>query len=308
MWFSGCAAPGRSVARTEMKSVSPAQALRVFDRVDALVQTRHFSRQFNGADWPALRNHYRPLVAAAADDAEVYRLVNEMLAALHDSHTYAHSPTHQVVMSLPEERSAGTPSSTGHESRVLRGGVLYVRFDHFDAASARWLQQQISMYHDAPGFVIDLRRNNGGLITAGQKIVGSFFDRRVSMGIIVPRSGHTSMERSKFRRAPYLGPVVVLIGSHSYSSAEVFADVVQHYGRALVVGQESAGQVRGSRRFGLPGGGELQLSVSDYRRLDGRPLEGAGVVPDFSVEPSPDDFDLEVDPSVAAALRALGSD
>lgn len=307
VWVTGCASTARSIGGLESAPFSTTEALQVFDRVDYLVQTRHFSRQFNGANWPALQSQYRPLIAAAADDEEVYRLLNEMLRSLHDSHTYAHCPVHHPVVSFPEERAVATSAPIGHGANVLANGVLYLRFDHFDADSVRWLERQISAHREAPGLVIDLRRNIGGLVTSGQQMVGSFFDHRVPMGLVIPRSGRAYVEQSKVRRIRYLGPLCLLIGPHSYSSAEVFADVLQSQRRATTVGEQTAGQVRGSRHFGLPDGGNLQLSVSDYRRLDGRPLEGCGVAPDVVVLPAPEDFDLARDPTVRVALDVLAA-
>lgn len=70
--------------------------LRVFHRVWDLVNRKHYDPKFLGAAWGDLGVKYAPLAAAATDTAALYRVLNEMLEPLNDSHTQAQSP-HQAV-------------------------------------------------------------------------------------------------------------------------------------------------------------------------------------------------------------------
>ena len=100
--------------------------------------------------------------------------------------------------------------------------------------------------------------------------------------------------------------LVVLIGPSTGSAAEIFAHVMQHYGRATIVGRRTAGAVIVSRTYSLPGGGKLQVPIQDYRGLDEKRLEGRGVTPDVAV-PSPALADLRAgrDPDLEKALAAF---
>jgi len=76
-------------------SFSPTLAegnLKVFDSVWVAVNEKYFDVRFNGADWAHARETFRPHAMAAANEQELYRIINLMLDELHDPHTYAVSP------------------------------------------------------------------------------------------------------------------------------------------------------------------------------------------------------------------------
>lgn len=194
-------------------------------------------------------------------------------------------------------------------SRELPGGHRYLRFDKFNRESVSWLSQQLKEHRDAPGIVLDLRENPGGYIYTFKLAVGEFFNRRVAMGQFIRRSGRISQAHGlPFFSARYPGRVVVLTSAATGSAAEIFAHVLQHKGRATIVGRRTAGAVIVSRSYPLPGGGTLQVPIQDYRGLDGRRLEGRGVLPDIGVpQPGLDDLRNGRDPDLETALAALSS-
>lgn len=59
----------------------------VFDQVWRLVDQHFYDRNFRGQDWTALREQYRPLAEAAADDDAQAKVIADMLAELGASHT-----------------------------------------------------------------------------------------------------------------------------------------------------------------------------------------------------------------------------
>ena len=61
--------------------------LAVFDEVWDLVNRRFYDSKFNGVDWPAMRDKYRPLAEAAPDEDAQAKIIDRMLAELGASHT-----------------------------------------------------------------------------------------------------------------------------------------------------------------------------------------------------------------------------
>lgn len=106
----GCALPSlpRS-ARPEVATLAAAERSRaernlaVFERVWGLVAAKHYEPRFAGVDWSAAAAEFAPRAAAARDERELYRVLNEMLEPLHDSHTHALRPD-QVVERRTEQR------------------------------------------------------------------------------------------------------------------------------------------------------------------------------------------------------------
>ena len=65
---------------------------RVFNEVASTVSVRYYDRAFHGLNWDAVVAEYRGKVAAAPTESERYRLLQQMLARLRDSHTAVFSP------------------------------------------------------------------------------------------------------------------------------------------------------------------------------------------------------------------------
>ena len=193
------------------------------------------------------------------------------------------------------------------EARTLPGGFVYLRFDEFDWSRMRWLSRQLKAHREAPGVVIDLRQNAGGMLLSLDLVLGEFFERGFVYAESVDREGG----RHKLRvltlgSAHYRGRVAVLVGRFSASAAEIFAAAVQEQRRGTVVGRRTVGDVLSARMRSLPDGGILEYSDRDLHTAAGRRLEGSGVTPD--VEPPPlalDDLRSGRDPDLEAALRVL---
>ncbi len=196
--------------------------------------------------------------------------------------------------------------SPRRESRLLDDGTLYVRFEKFDMETIRWLSRQLETHRDAPGAVVDLRDNPGGLLVSARFAIAEFFPRRVDIGTFVRRGGRERDTGSlTWGSARFEAPVVVLVDEGSASAAEIFAHVLQHHGRAMVVGRRTAGAVIAAMEYRLPDGGLIQVAVMDYLGLDGKRLEGAGVTPDVSVDVSLADLRRGHDAVLEGAREAL---
>lgn len=190
--------------------------------------------------------------------------------------------------------------------RELPGGLVYLRFDGFDARDRRWLGEQLQAHRTAPGVIIDLRYNPGGETWSLGISLGEFFARQADCGAFTTRAGARAVKNSwQLGSARYAGRVAVLVDSGTASAAEIFSAVLQEHGRAVIVGRKTAGAVLASRYYGLPDGGELQLSVEDYVTPRGRRLEGAGVTPDVPAKLTLADLRAGRDPDLAAAVQAL---
>lgn len=164
-------------------------------------------------------------------------------------------------------------------------GWVYLRFDEFAPIYREWLKNCLKYYADAPGIILDLRNNGGGDVATLERVLRDLMPDRVRYGTFVTRGGRRDDEKSVWLGgARYAGPLAVLIGPGSASSAEILAYALKHYKRAVLIGEPTAGVVIASQYFSLRDGGELQLGTFDFRTLDGGRLEGNGVTPDIPVE------------------------
>ena len=200
------------------------------------------------------------------------------------------------------------------ESRLLPGGYLYLRFDKFNHASLIWVRQQLKEHRKAPGVIVDLRFNPGGLRWALHCLLNEFFPRAIGIGTTIDRTQTKKMTsslswwyRESWGAAHYGGQLAVLVSPGSASCSEVFAAVVQDKHRGIVIGPgRTKGAVQLARIFELPDEGSLSVAIQHYLSPAGKTLEGVGVQPDLVVSAiTAADLRAGMDTHIKTALAAL---
>lgn len=175
------------------------------------------------------------------------------------------------------------PQYSEIESKRLSGGIGYIRFNVFVISLMDRIRAAIRSMPDAPGIIIDVRGNPGGLGGMAPGIAGVLEKQQTSLGTMHMRSGHVNF--SVFPQpGAYLGPVVVLTDGGSASTSEIFAGGMQEIGRAVVVGERTTGAALPSYFQKLPTGALFQYAIADFKTPKGTLIEGRGVAPDVEVK------------------------
>jgi carboxyl-terminal processing protease len=190
------------------------------------------------------------------------------------------------------------------ESRRLRNGVGYIRFNLFVAPALDKFCAALREMRDAPGVVIDLRGNRGGLLGLVYGLGGLLETRDVSFGVMRTRAGRFELQVNP-QKNPYRGQVAVLIDSTTQSAGEIFAGGLEESGRAVVVGERSAGATLPSAAKELPTGAILQYAFADFVTANGNLLEGHGVNPNVPIKLSRRSLLAGHDPQLEAALNKI---
>jgi carboxyl-terminal processing protease len=81
--------------------------LAVFDDVWETIRARYYDASFNGLDWEAERERFRPQAAEAKTSAEFYEVLRRMLGALRDSHTRVYAPEEKFDWQHPRVVTTG---------------------------------------------------------------------------------------------------------------------------------------------------------------------------------------------------------
>lgn len=202
----------------------------------------------------------------------------------------------------------GLPSVYGEvESRWLPGRVGYIRLGTFLDALYPDVHRVLETMRDATGIVIDLRGNGGGQDHMGRRIAGRFVDRRLPFAVSVQRGRTDTLFVAPHGR-PLTNALVVLVDRTSSSASEQFAAGLQALGRAVVVGERTAGRDLESRVTRLPSGGALQYAYGEIRTPRGLVIEGRGVTPDREVVTTRASLlagtDAQLDAAAALARRS----
>jgi carboxyl-terminal processing protease len=173
-------------------------------------------------------------------------------------------------------------------SQSIENGIGVMRIDQFNATTAADLEQAAldlkrKLGPGAPGFVLDLRDNPGGMLDQAVAVADLF----ITSGDILNTDGRHPNSRQHYaadRRDILDGkPLVLLINSHSASAAEIVAAALEDSGRALVVGSNSYGKGSVQTVTRLPNDGELLLTWALFYAPSGYRIHGIGVTPEVCV-------------------------
>jgi carboxyl-terminal processing protease len=171
----------------------------------------------------------------------------------------------------------------------MEGEFGYLRISTFNENTGRELTEAIGrIRRDNPavkGFVLDLRNNGGGLLTAAIDVSDAFLER----GEIVSQRGRRpdQIERYAARPGDLTGglPLVVLINYGSASASEIVAGALKDQERATLVGLTSFGKGSVQTVIPLGGGrdGALSITTARYYTPSGASIQKIGIEPDLEV-------------------------
>ncbi len=192
------------------------------------------------------------------------------------------------------------------EQRTLDNGIGYFRFNAFmhPPLVMGQFNQFMTDHMDAPGIIIDVRANGGGMGEIAVGMIGWLMQgERQSLGKIVLRNQELKMI-ARPRATTYDGAVVVLIDEMSVSAAEFFAQGIKQATNARLIGTRTAGAVLGSQIEKLPNGDGFQFAAANFITADtGETLEGIGVPPHETVAPDRQSLLAGKDPAIEAAVQ-----
>ncbi len=174
------------------------------------------------------------------------------------------------------------------ESRALADGAGYIEFNEFlePASIMPKFEAAMKSFHDAPGVILDLRGNRGGIGIMAMGIAGFFIDKPgQKLGEMRMRDAILNFVISP-RPETYAGPLAVLVDQGSASTSEILAGGLQDLGRARIFGVRTMGAALPSDIIRLPNGDGFQYAQASYTSVGGKVLEGAGVTPDVVIEPT----------------------
>jgi len=196
-------------------------------------------------------------------------------------------------------------------AKMIEPGFAFVRIAQFQERTVDDLVKQVGeLYKQAPlkGLVLDLRNDPGGLLHSAVGVSAAFLQPRA---LVVSTDGRNEDSRRRFIAAPedYLRgrgedvlqklppqvksvPMIVLVNGASASASEIVAGALQDHKRATVIGTQTFG--KGSVQTIIPlrldgeGPAAIKLTTARYYTPNGRSIQAKGIVPDFSVEDTPE--------------------
>ncbi len=94
---------------------------------------------------------------------------------------------------------------------------------------------KIKKENNLKGIILDLRNNAGGLLPQAVSVAGLFMKKGVVVSV-KDNTGFIQKLRNTEMNISWDGPLIILTNKASASAAEIVAQTLQEYGRALIVG------------------------------------------------------------------------
>lgn len=163
--------------------------------------------------------------------------------------------------------------------------IGYIRISDFGATTARDLKDALEKLEKKKvvGYVVDVRNNPGGYLTAAIEVSDAFLDS----GEIVSTRGKGSYDIDRvFATSGDMvngKPVVVLINHGSASASEIVAGALQDNGRGLVMGSQSFGKGSVQQQKPLGDGTAIHITIARYYTPSGNSIQNEGITPDIEV-------------------------
>lgn len=322
-------APSRATTWTQ--AVQGRTLLDRFDSAWRLVDERYWDLASLEVDWQEVGDRYRARMSEVDDEDGLYDLLEEMYDEIGDDHSVFVRPSRvdeirRLYGDLPCLAVFDAQASTGGAYRLSRVGLAldpddvvtdaigvvaygmtdaggaavgYVRLPDLatDGVAAAVRQAVTRLQRQgAEALVLDLRGNPGGRLVTMMQVAGvftrGFLWRAVlswSLPVPYPAFGEPATDL----------PLYLLVDGGVNSAAEGLAGALQDNGRAMVVGERTAGNVEAVLPFCLRDGSQAWIATGVLAPLLGATWEGRGVEPDVVVPPAE---------ALDTALRLVGED
>ncbi|NQT27306.1 S41 family peptidase [candidate division KSB1 bacterium] len=213
------------------------------------------------------------------------------------------------------------------QSKILDDGILYINIPNFQSENQQVyidFQKLIDTLNVAniKGLIVDVRYNMGGSDAIVSKIVSCLIDTPVKspanhyfhyVPANIPWGKESISWTSRYSEIVprdgmrYLGPLVVLTGPTTHSSAEDFVIELKQTGRTIIVGEKTSGGAGGKLTFILPGGGEFALSTFKATYPDGGEYIRIGIQPDVEVHLKLDDIINRYDSILEKGIEVINN-
>ncbi len=212
-------------------------------------------------------------------------------------------PSNQAREFAIKRAEIAIPSVTWHlDPDIAELGVIEINL--IAASTVDEVERAINELsrQGASSFVMDLRNNYGGLLTAGVEIVRLF----LSDGIVMEHQ-YRGKDVEVFRvdrRGPFSElPLVVLVNENTASAAEIVAGALQANHRAQIIGASTFGKDTIQLVFELEDGSSMHVTAARWW-IPGLvpPIGEFGLQPDILVKDSLDPKQYDSAMKIAAEL------
>ena len=177
--------------------------------------------------------------------------------------------------------------------------IGYVRVSSFNEKTSDELYKEIIKFEFSPNnqiksYILDLRRNPGGLLSQAIQVTNFFLDEGNIVSTKRPRFDKTINEYKAKKGDLIFGkPLLVIVNGGSASASEIVAGALQDNKRAIILGTKTFGKGSVQTLFPLEKSnlfspndlyGAVKLTTAEYFTPSGRSIQAKGIEPDIIID------------------------
>lgn len=200
-------------------------------------------------------------------------------------------------------------------SSMKNGKIGYIKISVFGEDTGKEFSERIKrlVNEGAMGFIIDLRNNSGGYVSAAIDVCSCLMDSgSLIVSVVNPRTGRNEVYRA-YGNKKFEYPIVIIANQNSASASEITAGALRDILSAPVIGQKTYGKAVVQTIKELKDGGALKFTVAKYLTPKGKDIDKTGIIPDYEIKMDTkyintnDDIQMEKARSVLKNLMAKQS-
>jgi carboxyl-terminal processing protease len=160
------------------------------------------------------------------------------------------------------------------------------------------------LQNNPKGIILDLRNNPGGYLDTAIEMASEW----VEDGAVVYEQytdGYKLAHESRGRALLKDFETVVLVNQGSASASEIVSGALQDYDEATIIGRHTFGKGSVQSLVNLDDGSSIKITIAKWLTPDGRSINDEGVMPDFKVDLTKEDYEGDKDPQLEAAIEYL---
>lgn len=189
--------------------------------------------------------------------------------------------------------------------KVLPKDIGYIQVSSFLGATVgEDFLEAMRILQGTRGLIIDLRGNTGGLLP-NAIVIADIFLSEGNIVSIVDRNGIKNDINAQGKSVILQKPVVILVDGATASASEIFSGALKDYHKAILVGEKTFGKGLVQKIYPMPNQTGMNLTIAKYLTPNGSDINKKGIVPDYIVKYTEQDYYANRDPQLEEAQKII---
>lgn len=194
------------------------------------------------------------------------------------------------------------------KTKLREDNIFVIEISNFNDDTYELFSQTVGeiISTNPKAIILDLRNNPGGYLDTAIEVASEWIED----GVIVSEQfseeqKNDFLARGRARLKDY--KTVVLINEGSASASEIVAGALQDYSKASLVGKKTFGKGSVQTLEEFEDGSSVKITVAKWLTPNGNYINEKGILPDYEVDLTNEDYDNNLDPQMEKAIDLINN-